>query len=63
MGSADRAIRLVIAAVVAFLYFKGVINGVWGIVLLILAVVFFLTSIVSFCPIYKLLGINTCKRK
>ena len=60
MGSTDRIIRLLVAAVIAGLYFTNTITGTLGIVLLALAGVFVLTSLVSFCPIYTLLGLNTC---
>lgn len=63
MGSADRLIRIVIAAVIATLYLTNVISGTLGIVLLVLAIVFLLTSFVGFCPLYKPLGINTCPKK
>jgi hypothetical protein len=63
MGSADRIIRLVIAAVVAILFFTNVISGTFGIVLLALAGVFVLTSFISFCPLYTLVGINSCPVK
>ena len=60
MGSTDRVIRVIIAAVVAILFFTKVIPGVLGIVLLVLAGVFVFTSTVSFCPIYAVLGIRSC---
>lgn len=63
MGGADKIIRIIIAAIVALLYFTNVITGTFGIILLILAGVFVLTSLISFCPIYTLLGINTCPAK
>lgn len=63
MGSADRIIRVLVAAVLAYLYFGGIVTGALGIVLLVIAVVFLLTSIVSFCPLYTLVGMNTCKTK
>lgn len=63
MGSADRIIRVVIAAVLAFLYFNGTISGTLGIVAVVAAVVFVATSLISFCPLYPLLGINTCSTK
>jgi len=62
MGSADRAIRVLIAIAVAILYFTGTIQGTLGVVLLVLAVVFLLTSVMGFCPLYTLFGMNTCKR-
>ena len=63
MGSADKIIRLIVAAVLAFLFYNGTIVGTLGIVAVIAAAVFALTSLVSFCPIYPLLGINTCSLK
>jgi hypothetical protein len=63
MGSADRIIRLVIAAIFATLFFTETVGGTWGIVLMTLAVVFALTSVVSFCPLYAPFGITTCSTK
>ncbi|WP_297795541.1 DUF2892 domain-containing protein [uncultured Eudoraea sp.] len=63
MGSADRIIRLIVAAIIAVLYFNGTITGTLGIVLLVLAGVFVLTSFVSFCPLYAPFGLSTCKVK
>lgn len=64
MGSADRIIRFVIAAVIAVLYFTNIISGSLALVLLIAAGVMLLTSLVSFCPAYWPLGVSTiCKKK
>ncbi len=63
MGSADKIIRVIVAAIVAVLYIKGVVTGTLGIVLLVLAVIFVLTSLISFCPLYLPFGINTGKKK
>lgn len=63
MGMADKAVRLVIAAVIAILFFMDIIAGTLGIVLLVLAAIFFLTSLVSVCPLYMPFGISTCKKK
>lgn len=60
MGSADRIIRIVIAAIVGVLYFTGIINGALGLISSILAGVFLLTGFISFCPIYSLFGIRSC---
>lgn len=62
MGSTDKAIRLGIAALIAVLFFTKVISGTVAIVLGIVALVFALTSLVNFCTLYSVLGINTCKR-
>ncbi len=61
MSSADRIIRVLLAAVFAVLYFTGTVTGTLGIVLLVLGGVFVLTSLVSFCPLYTIFGISTCK--
>lgn len=63
MGTSDKAIRVLIAAVIAILYFTNVISDTLGLVLLILAGVFLLTSFISFCPLYAPFGINTAKKK
>ena len=60
MGSTDQIIRVLIAVVVAVLFFTKIISGVLGIVLLAVAGIFVLTSIVSFCPIYAVFGLNSC---
>ena len=61
MGTVDRVIRLIIAAALAALYFMGVIGGTLGLVLVIVAAVFFLTSLVGSCPGYVPLKISTHK--
>jgi len=61
MGSIDKVVRIVLALIIAFLYYNGTITGTLGIVLIVLAAVFVLTSLVSFCPLYTIFGIKTCK--
>lgn len=63
MGNADKIIRVVIAAIIGILYFTGTITGTLGIVLLVLAGIFVLTSFISFCPLYAPFGFSTCARK
>ncbi len=63
MGTADRIIRVLIAAVFAYLYFSGTVAGTPGLILAILGGVFVLTSLVSFCPLYTIIGLNTCPTK
>ena len=60
MSNTDRTLRLIIAAIIAVLFFTGALQGVLAIVLLVLAGVFVLTSLVGFCPLYTLFGISTC---
>ena len=62
MGTADRLIRTVLALIVPALYFTGQISGVTGIILGIFAVIFLLTSLISFCPLYVPLKLSTRKK-
>lgn len=62
MGNEDRILRIVAAIVIAVLYLTHVISGTVGIVLLVLATVFVLTSLVSFCPLYLPFGISTRRK-
>jgi hypothetical protein len=62
MGTIDRVVRVVVALVVAGLILTGVVQGVLAIILGVLATVFVLTSVISFCPLYRPFGISTCGR-
>lgn len=61
MGTADRVIRLIAAAVIGYLYYVGIVSGTVAIVMGVLAVVFVATSFVSFCPLYLPFGLSTKK--
>jgi hypothetical protein len=63
MGTVDRVIRILVAVVVVVLYLTNVISGTLGIILLILAGVFVLTSFLSFCPLYLPFGLSTRKKE
>jgi hypothetical protein len=63
MGSIDRVVRILLAVVFAALYFTGTVSGTLGLVLVAAAGIFALTSVISFCPLYPILGINTCSVK
>ncbi len=63
MGTVDKVIRLLVALVLAGLYLANVLTGTLGIILLVVAVVFVLTSFISFCPLYVPFGINTGAKK
>jgi hypothetical protein len=63
MGMADRAIRTVLALLVGVLYFTHVISGTLALVLGVFAVIFLLTSLVSFCPLYTLVGLSTAGKE
>lgn len=61
MGVTDKTIRIVIAILLAVLYFTEVISGTIGAVGLSVAGIFILTSLINFCPLYAIFGIKTCK--
>lgn len=61
MSNLDRTIRVVAAALFAYLYFAGIVTGAFGMVLLVLGVVFVLTSVVRFCPLYAVFNFSTLK--
>jgi Protein of unknown function (DUF2892) len=63
MGNTDRLIRVLLAGVLAYLYFSGTVTGTIGLVLVVLGGVFVLTSLVGFCPLYAPFGISTCPAK
>lgn len=63
MGNTDRIVRALIAAGIGILYFTGTVTGTLGIVLMVLAGVFLLTSFISFCPLYAPFGLSTCPMK
>ncbi len=63
MGTTDKVIRIFAAVILVILIFSQVITGTAAIVAGILSGVFLLTSLIGFCPLYTLIGINTCKTK
>ena len=61
MSNADRILRVIIAALFAYLYFSGIVTGILGIILIVLGAVFVLTSIMAFCPLYLPFKFSTYK--
>ncbi|MEI6694710.1 MAG: DUF2892 domain-containing protein [Bacteroidota bacterium] len=62
MGIVDRLIRLLLAVVVVVLFVMNLISGTFAIILLVIAIVFILTVVMGFCPLYLPLGIKTIKK-
>lgn len=62
MGTIDKVVRILVAVVVALLYFTNQISGTVALILAGLAGIFVLTSVLSFCPLYLPFGISTCKK-
>ena len=63
MGSTDKLIRLLVAIILIALYYTNVLKDTLGIVSLIVALVLTITSLISFCPLYAIFGIKTCKKE
>lgn len=63
MGNMDKVLRVLATVVIAVLYYTGMISGTLAIVLLVLGVVFLLTSLIGFCPLYTIFSLNTCKKE
>lgn len=61
MNNIDRVIRLLLAIIIGILILGGTITGMAGILLGIFSIIFLVTGIISFCPLYKALGISTSK--
>lgn len=60
MGSLDRTLRIIVALVLGFLLFTGQLAGTWAVVAGVVAAIFLITSLVGFCPLYRLVGMDTC---
>ena len=59
MSNADRAIRLAVVVVIAILYYTGVVSGTLAIILGVVAVAFVVTSLIGWCPLYRIVGLST----
>lgn len=63
LGRIDRVMRVIITLIVISLYYTDVLNGIWGILAVALASITLITSLVSFCPIYSVIGLNTSNKE
>ncbi len=63
IGTTDKIIRMTIALIIAILAYTELINGILATILLVVAAVLVLTSLISFCGLYKIFGCSTCKTK
>ncbi len=63
MGNTDKGLRILLAIGIAALYYFNIIGGTLGIVLMAIGIIFLITSLINFCPLYRIFGINTCKIK
>lgn len=63
MGNIDKIIRAIVVVGCLGLFFGGVVEGIYGYVLLAIAVIFTFTVTTGFCPIYSIFGLNSCPIK
>ena len=61
MGSTDRFIRIFIAVALLTTFYTDTVTGTLGYIMAAIAGVLILTTFISFCPLYTLFGMNTCK--
>lgn len=61
IGTFDRIARIIASAVGASLFFTNTVTGVAGWIILAASGVLLITALLRFCPLYTLLGIQTCK--
>lgn len=59
----DRIARIAVAIAIAFLYVSGYFTGTLAIITLIVAVIFTITGLIGFCPLYALFGIASKKKE
>lgn len=63
LGSTDRIVRLFIGIVLTIAWFTHLITGPLGFIWTIAGIVLALTSFFSFCPIYRVFKISSCKKE
>ena len=63
LGTIDRVVRILVGLLIAVLYFTDRVSGTPAIILLIVAGVFVVTSVISYCPIYGISGISSLRAK
>ena len=63
MGTIDRIVRVLLSVIMFGLLMKGIIYGVLAVISVAVSIILLLTSLVGFCPLYRVLGITTCNIK
>ena len=59
-GNLDRVVRVVLGVIAVSL--AVAIGGGWSVLFWIVGAVSLLTAATGFCPLYRLVGVSTCKR-
>lgn len=63
VGSVDKVIRIILGLFLLIIAFAVSVWQTLKVILIVVGVIALLTAITSICPLYSLLGINTCKLK
>ena len=63
LGNLDKGIRIIAAIAIALLYSFNIISDTLAYVLMAIAIILLVTSLINFCPLYRIFGINSCKIK
>jgi|LakMenEpi03Aug12_release.lakeMendotaPanAssembly.Ray.scaffolds.fasta_scaffold5372851_1 hypothetical protein len=63
LGSKDKVIRYIIAIVAILIALLSNVSGLTQAILIAFAVIFIGTSLLSFCPLYAIVGLKTCKNE
>lgn len=61
VGGADKTIRIIVGIVMIVLMLFADLDATWEVVAGVVAAISLVTAFVGFCPLNKLLGINTCR--
>ncbi|ARV09088.1 hypothetical protein BTO05_05350 [Winogradskyella sp. PC-19] len=63
VSNIDKGLRVLIALIITLLYYFNIIDDTLAYILMGLAIVLLITGLINFCPLYKILGVSTCKIK
>ncbi|SIQ58743.1 Protein of unknown function [Paracoccus thiocyanatus] len=63
IGTAERALRLILGVVLVLLPFLAGLSTLWTWVSVIVGLVLVVTGLVRFCPVWAMLGIRTGGRE
>jgi hypothetical protein len=62
IGTIDKIVRIVLAVIISTLYITGIVSDLLGFVCLAIGGILLLTSVVDFCPLYKILKFKGTKK-
>lgn len=63
VGGADKTVRLIVGVLLLAVAAFYAVDTVWKVVAGVAGVVAIVTAFAGFCPLYAMLGMNTCKDK